>query len=175
MKILMLVAAFGILYVSFTRASLDEVTNDERYDRLRKIAIAYQRPNSGEKVCYRLPESRTLPNNPLYFLKKIRDDFWTKLSKNPLDKTRIVILVTDKKVYESILMYEDESVDSWFWKETMKEARKKNDMARVLVNSVPKKDLEIIELEKKVNESEDFLNYTIRQMELGNKIIRCHE
>ena len=35
--------------------------------------------------------------------------------------------------------------------------------------------LEVEQLIKKVNEAEDFFNYTLEQMKLGNKIMRCHE
>jgi len=175
MKILMLVAAFGILYVSFSRAGLDEVTNDERYDRLRKISISYVDLRSGQKICYRLPESRTLPNSPWYFLKRIRDNFWISFSKNPIDKIRIVELMADKKVYESILMYENSEIDQFFWKEAMDEAKVKIDLARELINNLGQKGPEEDQLRKKINEAEDFINYMTEQMNLDNKIVRCHE
>lgn len=175
MKILMLVAAFGILYVSFARAGLDEVTNNEKYDRLRKISITYTEVSSGQKICYRLPESRTLPNDTWYFLKKIRDNFWIQFSKNPLDKIRIVVLMADKKVYESILMYENKNIDTDFWKNNMVESKSKIDLARSLLNQSDKKDLETDDLMKKISDAEDFFNYTLEQMKLGNKIMRCHE
>lgn len=175
MKILMLVAAFGILYISFTRAGLDKVTNDEKYDRLRKISVSYTELKSGQKICYRLPESRTLPDNSWYFLKKIRDDFWIQFSKNPLDKVRIVVLMADKKVYESILMYEDKNVDVSFWKNNMIEAKSKIDLARNLLNQSTIKDLETDDLMRRVNEADDFWNYIQKEMNLGNKIGRCYE
>jgi len=175
MKILMLVAAFGILYISFARAGLDEVINDERYDRLRNVPISYQKINQGDNFCYRLPESRTLPNSPLYFFKKIRDEFWIQFSKNPVDEARIIVLVADKKVYESILMYEDKTVKVSFWQNNMKEAEKKIRLSREVANRLPKNDLEVEQLVKKINEAEDFFNYTLEQMKLGNKIVRCHE
>lgn len=173
MKILMLVAAFGILYVSFARAGLDEVTNNEKYDRLRKINISYQEVRTGEKRCYRLPESNTLPNSRLYFLKKVRDDLWIKFSRNPLDKIRIVSLIADKKIYESILLYENGEVS--LWNSNMKEAKNKVDLARELTNQPSLKNLEIDDLKRKIGESEDFYNYIGKQMELGNKIVRCNE
>lgn len=175
LKILMLVAAFGILYISFTRAGLDEVTSDEKYDRLRKISISYVEAPSGQKICYRLPESRTLPNNTWYFLKKIRDDFWIQFSKNPLDKIRIVVLIADKKVYESILMYEDKNIDSGFWKNNMTEAKGKIDLARNLLVQSTRKDPEVNDLARKINEADDFWNYIQKEMNLGNKIVRCYE
>lgn len=175
MKILMLVTAFGILYISFTRAGLDKVTNDEKYDRLRKISVSYIQVSSGQEVCYRLPESRTLPNNSWYFLKKIRDDFWIQFSKNPLDKVRIVALMADKKVYESILMYENKNIDTSFWKKNMVEAKLRIDLARSLLNQVSRKDSEIDDLTRKINESDDFWNYIQKEMELSNKIGKCYE
>jgi hypothetical protein len=175
MKILMLVAALGILYVSFTRAGLDEVTNDEKYDRLRKISVSYVEVSSGQKICYRLPESRTLPNNTWYFLKKIRDDFWIQFSKSPLDKIRIVVLIADKKVYESILMYDDKNVDSIFWKNNMIEAKEKIGLARDLISHSSRRDLEVDDLVKKINKADEFWNYIQKEMNLGNKIGRCYE
>lgn len=169
----MLVAAFGILYVSFARAGLDEVTNNEKYDRLRKIRISYQEAKTGGTRCYRLPESKTLPNNSSYFLKKIRDELWIKFSKNPGDELRIITLVADKKVYESILLYEVGETD--LGKENMKEAENKINLAKELVNQSPEKNLEMEVLRKKVDEAEDFHNYIQKQMELGNKIVRCNE
>jgi hypothetical protein len=72
-------------------------------------------------------------------------------------------------------MYEDGNVDKRFWQKNMKEAEEKIRLARDIVIQFPKKDLEINDLEKKVNESENFYHYTVKQMDLNNKIIRCHE
>lgn len=170
----MLLAAFGILYVSFTRAGLDEVTNDEKYDRLRKISVSYI-DNNGQTICYRLPESRTLPNSPLYLIKSMRDDFWIKFSKNQTDKTRIVILMADKKIYESILLYEDKDVGAKFWTRNMSDAKIKIDFARGLSVKLDPRDPETEQLVRKTNDEENFYDYVLKQMNLGNKILRCHE
>ena len=173
MKILMLVAAFGILYVSFARAGLDEVTMDEKYDRLRKINIYYQDPKIGQGRCYRLPESNTLPDSPFYFLKSFRDELWIKFSRNMVDKIRIVVLIADKKTYESIMLYNNNQVD--LAKENLKTSKTKIDLARDLINKIDQKGPELDLLKRKISEAEDFYNYVQKEINLGSKIARCNE
>ncbi len=173
MKILMLVAAFGILYVSFARAGLDEVTNDEKYDRLRKINISYQDERMGQLKCYRLPESNTLPDSPFYFLKSFRDDLWIKFSRNLIDKTRIVALMADKKAYEAITLYDEGKTN--LAKEILVISKDKIDLSRELVNQITQKTPEIDQLKRRILEAEDFHNYVEKEISLGNKILRCNE
>ena len=96
-RISFLVLGFIILYISIARGSLDLMIKDEKENELRKVLI-------NSEISYKLPETRTLPSNPFYSLKKIRDYLWISFTKNQLDKCRVLMLVADKKMSEVILM-----------------------------------------------------------------------
>lgn len=173
-KLIMVAVALGILYVSFTRAGLERVNEDERYNRLRKISVYYQYSETREPRCYKLPESRTLPDSPIYFLKKIRDDLWIEFSRNPIDKARISLLVADKKAEEAIRMYEKYN-DSPLLKKNMDEAVKKVGLIERAMETLDKSDLEVKEIKQKIGQTNWFYQYIIEQISLNKKIQRCDE
>lgn len=96
-RISFLVLAFLVLYISLARGSLDLMIKDEKENELRKIPI-------NSEISYKFPETRTLPTNPFYSLKKIRDYLWTSFTKNQLDKCRVMMLIADKKMSEVMVM-----------------------------------------------------------------------
>jgi len=101
------VAGISILYISLTRAGLEKLIQDEQQDKLRKIPVTFEWVNSrGEKQegRYKFPETTTLPTNPLYFLKKMRDELWIVLTNNPIDKARVIMLITDKRMEEAMIL-----------------------------------------------------------------------
>src|SRR5438309_421306 len=49
-------------------------------------------------ISYQLPYPGMLPDNPLYFLKVIRDGVWSFLLSNPLKKADFDLLQADKRV-----------------------------------------------------------------------------
>lgn len=51
-----------------------------------------------EKIQYELPYSGLLPDNPLYYLKAIRDNILKFLISNPLKKTQFDLLQADKRL-----------------------------------------------------------------------------
>jgi hypothetical protein len=107
-KIIMLLIAIGILYISFVMASLNRVIDDEKFGKLRKIQITYINSRGGEDS-YKLPESRVLPNNIFYPVKELRDNLWIYFSREKIDKLRILLLVRDKKINEVLLLKENGS------------------------------------------------------------------
>lgn len=96
-RISFLVLAFLVLYISLARGSLDLMIKDEKENELRKIPI-------NSEISYKFPETRTLPTNPFYSLKKIRDYLWISFTKNQLDKCRVMMLIADKKMSEVMIM-----------------------------------------------------------------------
>ncbi len=96
-RISFLVLAFLVLYISLARGSLDLMIKDEKENELRKIPI-------NSEISYKFPETRTLPTNPFYSLKKIRDYLWISFTKNQLDKCRVMMLIADKKMSEVMVM-----------------------------------------------------------------------
>ncbi len=173
-RLTMMVAALGILYVSFTRAGLEKVNEDEKYDRLRKISISYDYGLEKELRCYKLPESRTLPNSPVYFIKKVRDDLWIRFSRNEVDKARISLLVADKKMEEAIVMYE-KHINSSLLKKNIEEASKRIEIIQNAVNTMNKNDLEVKKIKQKVDQTNWFYRYIIERISLNKKIVRCDE
>jgi len=174
LKIIMVMSAFGILYISFTRAGLEKVNDDEQYDRLRNISISYQQKETGNWQCYKLPESRILSNNPIYFLKKIRDNLWIQFSRNPIDKSRITLLVADKKISETITLYKKEN-NNRFLKENMDEAVKKIESAQKIIDQLNQKDLEVKKIKQKIDQTNAFYQYIIERISLNKEISKCDE
>ncbi|HYM65374.1 MAG TPA: DUF5667 domain-containing protein [Candidatus Sulfotelmatobacter sp.] len=64
---------------------------------------------SGEsqKVSYDLPYPGILPNNPLYFLKAVRDNFVGYLISEPLKKSEYDLLQSDKRLVSSQKLLEE--------------------------------------------------------------------
>lgn len=57
-----------------------------------------------QKVVYDLPYPGILPDNPLYFLKAIRDKAIDILTRDQIQKARLYLLFSDKRVNMSILL-----------------------------------------------------------------------
>ena len=92
-----------VLAISLARTSLDilaqEINNDKIGNNPLSFVINY---GDGETEVgnYKLPEVATLPINPMYGLKKVRDYFWLLLSRG-IDKTKLALLMADKKTEET--------------------------------------------------------------------------
>jgi hypothetical protein len=170
LKISMVIISLIILYVSFARAGLEKVSHDEKYDQLRKISIAYHQGNE----CYRLPESRTLPDSPVYFLKKIRDDLWIHFTNNPIDKVRIGLLVADKKITEVIMMQRLGKTEIE-WKDNLMEAEAKMLRLRQEIAKLNSEDIEVQKLNNRVNRANSFYEDIIEQLLKNETIKECYE
>jgi len=106
-RVLFLILGGVILYISIARGSLDLMIKDEKENELRKVPIVSEfvdESGNSIKMNYKLPETRTLPSSPFYFLKEIRDYLWVSFTKNQLDKCRVLLLIADKKMEEVMLM-----------------------------------------------------------------------
>lgn len=94
--VLMVILGGGaILMVSISRASLEVVNRD-----LMEGKINVEIVKMGDRVIYRLPQSGMLPNNTLYVFKEMRNWFWEKFSFGEVRKSRILLLLADKKMAE---------------------------------------------------------------------------
>lgn len=170
LKVSIVSISLVILYVSFARAGLEKVNQDEKYDQLRKILVTYNQGNE----CYRLPESRTLPNSPVYFLKKIRDDLWIHFTNNPVDKIRIGLIVADKKITEAIMMQRLGKTEVE-WKDNLMEAEAKMLKLRQKIADLNPKDIEVQELNDKINRANSFYEDIIEQLLKNETIRECYE
>ncbi|MBI3620419.1 hypothetical protein HY214_04750 [Candidatus Roizmanbacteria bacterium] len=59
---------------------------------------------SQEKVIYDLPHPGILPDNPLYFLKAVRDKFTVLLTRDNLKKAETYLLLSDKRAVMAVLL-----------------------------------------------------------------------
>jgi hypothetical protein len=105
--------AFIILYISLVRASLNIMTKDNNESKLRVMPIEFtvNREDGPEKCVYKLPEVTTLPNNPMYLFKQMRDYLWVELSHDPTEKSEVLLLLADKKMTEAISLYKNNNID----------------------------------------------------------------
>jgi hypothetical protein len=163
LKLLIFFLSLGILYISFVRADLENVIKDEKSDNLRKVVVSF-----GDNSCYKLPETRTLPNNPLYGIKEIRNELWIKFSNKPLDKVRVTLLVADKKMEEAIVLNQKGEKKSLVIK-TSQEAVEKLKSASDLISKMDNKDIEIQKVQQKIDGSTLAYKKIIDSFEIDDK------
>lgn len=106
--------AILILFISIARANLEVVLKEEREDRIRVIPmnIVINKEN-GEKIksVYYLPKIKIYPTNILYPVKIWRDQLWLALTRNPCEKSKLLLLIADKKMSEDDSLSANEAVD----------------------------------------------------------------
>lgn len=98
------VFTFFLCLISIIRTSFTDITKNNNMDLSRTIplSITYLKPN-GQSIIfiYKIPGSKVKVNNPLYFLKRLRDYYWLVFSKGYLAKSEISLFLADKKFSES--------------------------------------------------------------------------
>mgnify|MGYP000978754958 CR=1 FL=1 len=159
-----------ILYISFVRAGLEIIRENRNYDKLRNVPVSFQFKNKlGELEynCYNLPESRTLPDNPLYYIKNLRDEFWVILTKDSLEKANILLLIADKKLEEAIKL--DKKGKQNLANKTFKNAILKLEKSIKIVNSLNQKDIEVMKMSIKISEAEKVYKYLIDYLNLDKE------
>ncbi|MFA5532399.1 MAG: DUF5667 domain-containing protein [Candidatus Shapirobacteria bacterium] len=107
LRIIFLLMGLVILAFSIIRTTLITTINDEKNDRLRNVPIKtdiINREGEWENINYKFPETGVLPSSPFYFLKSFRDYIWISFTRNPIDKSRMMLLTADKQMEEVILM-----------------------------------------------------------------------
>jgi len=159
-----------IIYISFVRAGLERIKENINYDKLRNIPISFQSKNNLgelENHCYKLPETRTLPDNPWYFIKNLRDEFWVNFSKNPLEKANILLLIADKKLEEAIRL--DKKGRENLANITVKDAILKLERSKKIVKSLDQKDIEVMKMSIKIDEAEKVYKYLIDYLKLDKE------
>lgn len=62
-------------------------------------------------VVYNLPYPGILPDHPLYTLKRIRDWILLKLTKDPVKKIEVRLLLSDKKLVMGEILWEKKKTD----------------------------------------------------------------
>ena len=172
-KLIMFLAAIGILYISFVMASLNRVIDDEKFGRLRKIEIAYVN-SKGEENCYKLPESRVLPNNIFYPIKEIRDNLWIYFSRDKVDKLRIQLLIRDKKIEEVLLLKENKGSKKTIDKQIEK-IRNTSDKLTNDLNNLNRGKIENKEIQIRGEVASEFYEFIDKEVFNGKEIKKCHE
>jgi len=102
--ILSLVFGLVILFVSMTRASFELMAKEDGEAKLRVSPVVFvMREEDGamQEYSYKLPEVKTLPNNPFYGFKKLRDYLWLSFSQGDVKKAKTAFLLADKKMAEA--------------------------------------------------------------------------
>lgn len=168
----MLLLAAGILYISFVMAGLNRVIDDEKFDRLRKIQITYISPR-GEENCYKLPESRLLPSNVFYFAKELRDNLWIYFSRDRIDKSRILLLVRDKKIEEVLLLKENGANEKLIEKQInkVKEISEQLDNHMIAMGNMPEKK----EIQQRIEIADEFYRFISEKFYNREKVDKCYE
>lgn len=74
----------------------------------------------GESVEYTLPFAGVLPDNPLYSLKIVRDNFWLFFTRDNIKKAEVLLLFSDRKTAATQMLFEKGKWDMGI--DTMREA-----------------------------------------------------
>ncbi len=99
--VLAILGGIVILFLSVTRAGFELMAKDNNENKLRNNLIEFTYlDDNGEKqeYDYLLPTTSTLPNNPFYGFKKVRDFLWLRFSQGEINKCKTAFLLADKKM-----------------------------------------------------------------------------
>jgi hypothetical protein len=96
-KFYLLTAVFLILFLSFNSFSAQIYAQEEN-------SVASSSSDSETNVKYELPYLGILPDNPLYFLRAIRDRIIDILISDPLKKAEFYLLQADKRLNAGIYL-----------------------------------------------------------------------
>ena len=96
--ILALGVAFFILFVSIARAGLEIASSKDLNLEVRKMEVEVEA--SGQRFTYKFPQARTLPDDPIYSFKRIRDFLWLNFSGSVINKSDVALFIADKKMAE---------------------------------------------------------------------------
>ena len=116
--LLILLLAGIILSISIARANLETVMREEKEDRIRVVPYEYvTNMANGEEIksVYYLPKIKILPTNILYPFKIWRDKLWIALTRNPCERSRLLLLIADKQMAEEDAISASEAVDKLIW------------------------------------------------------------
>lgn len=138
-----------VLFVSLTKASLHIWANEGIENRINKIPVDIKiTTESGEQIeCnYKLPEVNIMPNNLCYGVKTVRDEMWILMTQDKIKKSRIVLLLADKKMSEFNTMIESKHKEKAY--ESAQEAINKLDEGYQIVNEIDNQNSEEIRIIK---------------------------
>jgi len=102
MKVVFLSVVFILLFLSLSFRS-----SFAQEEMVLKEATGSSEPSEKNKIVeYTLPYPGILPDNPLYFLKMIRDRIVGILISDPLKKAEFNLLAADKRLNSGIFLFE---------------------------------------------------------------------
>jgi hypothetical protein len=122
------------------------------------LATAYAQvvSNSSQtQIDYQLPYPGMLPDNPLFFLKVIRDNLTAFFLSKPLDKAQFDLLQSDKNVQASYLLVTQEVGKTDLALQTFSQSQDELSQAIDQIASARKQGYNITEMYKKVNLSNE--------------------
>lgn len=103
-----------ILFLTITKVTLKIIAQEGNEDKLRVNPVEFvaRRGDGTTQVAtYKLPEAGILPNNPFYGFKRVRDWLWIGLNSDPKEKSKLILLLTDKKIKETVELFRLEKPD----------------------------------------------------------------
>lgn len=149
--ILAMIVGGIILSISLVRTSLNTVLKEENENELRTEPIEFLMPDSNglkEKISYKLPSANILPDNIFYTFKKIREDLWIKFTKTSIDKSKISLLIADKRMSESIILIKYSKMKQAL--KTFQEAMDKLKYSKEILKSYKDNKIEIEQLKEQI-------------------------
>lgn len=106
---------------------------------------------SPSPVAYQLPYPGMLPDNPLYFIKVIRDAVWSFLISSPLKKADFDLLQADKRVNASYLLVTQEKGKAELAEMTFSKGENYFDAALLQTANAKKQGMDIGDIVKRLS------------------------
>ena len=176
-SLFLLFLALIILFTSLILGGFDKLKQDIKTNSLRTFPVGYIKEiGDGQKISmvYKVPESNIMPNEPLYLLKKFRDNLWIILSKTPKEKSELYLLMADKRMYETIQLIKKQENDDLVL-ETLADSVYNLEKAKETLGKENKKDIEFFKIDLRINQAglayEDILKSINYKNEKLNPII----
>lgn len=105
-RIYLLVFSFSVFLLSFTPLSGAFAKSDLAFAKSDLAFAEALSPTPTAQINYELPYPGLLPDNPLYFLRIIRDKTVGFLISDPLKKTEFDLLQADKRLNAGIYLFD---------------------------------------------------------------------
>lgn len=151
----LLTTGLAVLFGSLVLTGFETMASDKNIEELRNVPIEYvEELTDGEKITrtYNVPESNVGPESIKYPIKKIRDNIWINLSKNPKDKSEVCLLIADKRMFETVELVKNRKDEELIFK-TLSEAFTNLKMAKESLSHEDKNKVEISRMNQQINQA----------------------
>lgn len=153
-----------ILFLSVAMAGLEILAAEDENLRNNPVEfVAEYEDGTTGLITYKLPEAGILPKSPFYGLKKVRDWLWIGVTRDPKEKSKVILLIADKKAREVLELIKIEEPKLAL--ESGDEAATLLQRAELEANKIEKKDDETKEIHQQIYRAGQAYKSVIKKLE----------